>query len=163
MGKFTMKWTVCTLIILTIASAIPALAGTPSSVQQGSIAYRSESAQKDSAGRARFANIDEMARRVDSLQFIVVYNGELLRQDLSSKVIWIYVMLGVMIVASMMMYGALNQAQRQRKDLEERIFHTVASSVSELETKIKQLQNSLETAAPKRPPVPVKKKKSSRA
>jgi hypothetical protein len=151
------------LIILTVAATIPALAGTPSAMQQGSIAYRSVSMQKDSVGRARFTNVDEMARRVDSLQFIVVYNGELLRQDLSSKVIWIYVMLGVMIVASMMMYGALNQAQRQRKDLEERIFRTVAASVSELETKIKQIQSSLDTTAPKRPAAPVKKKKASRA
>jgi outer membrane murein-binding lipoprotein Lpp len=104
-------------------------------------------------------NVDEMAKRVDSLQFIVVYNAQLLRRDLDSKVIWIYVMLGVMIVASMMMYGALNQAQRQRRDLEERVFNTLSTSVTELETKIKQVESEIVShAPPKRAAAPKKKK-----
>ena len=160
MRTMTTKWTFWIVMILLIATVIPAIGGTPSSLFQGGGAYRTEAAQRDSAGRARFTNIDEMAKRVDSLQFIVVYNGELLRQDLSSKVIWIYAMLGVMIVASMMMYGALNQAQRQRKDLEERIFTTMATNVSDLEAKIRQVQASLDSHAPKRPATPGKKKKS---
>jgi len=160
MSKITVKWTVCILILLTVAAAFPSQAGNSFSIPQGGAAYRAEPAQKDSAGRARFSSVDEMARRVDSLQFIVVYNGELLRQDLSSKVIWIYVMLGVMIVASMMMYGALNQAQRQRKDLEARIVNTVTNAIPELEAKIKLLQSSLDAQTTKRPAAIRKKKKS---
>ena len=43
--------------------------------------------QKDSAAKLRMATVEEMAKRVDSLQFIVVYNAELLRSDLDSKMI----------------------------------------------------------------------------
>jgi hypothetical protein len=102
-----------------------------------------------------------VAKRVDSLQFVVVYNAELLRQDLGTKVVWIYVMLGVMIVATMMMFGALNQAQRQRKDLEERVFISLSTSVASMEAKIKHLESEIESPAPpKRTSSPKKKKKS---
>ena len=104
--------------------------------------------QKDTAGGTRFSSVDEVAKRVDSLQFIVVYNAELLRRDLDAKVIWIYVMLGVMIVASMMMYGMLNQSQRQRKELEEKLLSHLSSSVADLEAKISQVASSLSPSKP---------------
>jgi hypothetical protein len=147
------------LLILLIAVTIPALGNTVLFQPQSGVFDRAHAAQKDSVGRARMVNVDEVAKRVDSLQFIVVYNGELLRRDLDSKVIWIYVMLGVMIIASMMMYGALNQAQRQRKDLEERVFNTLSSSVSELETKIRHVESEMGShVPPKRSSAPKKKK-----
>jgi outer membrane murein-binding lipoprotein Lpp len=147
------------LMILLIAVAIPALGNTLLFQPQSGVLDRAHTAQKDSASQLRIANVNEMAKRVDSLQFIVVYNAQLLRRDLDSKVIWIYVMLGVMIIASMMMYGALNQAQRQRKDLEERVFNTLSSSVSELESKIKHVESEIGShAPPKRSAAPRKRR-----
>jgi outer membrane murein-binding lipoprotein Lpp len=146
-------------MILLVVVAIPAMGNTLLFQPQSGVFDRAKAAQKDSAGRARLTNVDEMAKRVDSLQFIVVYNAQLLRRDLDSKVVWIYVMLGVMIIASMMMYGALNQAQRQRKDLEERVFNTLSSSVSELETKIKHVESEIGSHAPPKRSVGTRRKK----
>ena len=159
MNAIASKCVLCTVMILLIAVAIPAV-GYPQPAQpQSSVFDRAQAAQKDTVGRVRLDNVNEMAKRVDSLQFIVLYNGQLLRQDLDSKVIWIYVMLGVMIIASMMMYGALNQAQRQRKDLEERVFNRLSSSVSELETKIKQVESEIGSHAPPKRSTALKKRK----
>jgi hypothetical protein len=159
MSKRALKCLRWTLSALLVSVTIPALGGTSEMQRTERPLTLQESIQKDSADKSRMTNVDEMARRVDSLQFIVVYNAQLLRRDLDSKVIWIYVMLGVMIIASMMMYGALNQAQRQRKDLEERVFNLMANTVSEIETKIRQLESSVsQHHPPKRPPAPKKKK-----
>ena len=159
MNTMASKCFLWTLMVLLIAAAAPAL-GTPATPQnQNRVLSQVERGKKDSADKAGFANVDEMARRVDSLQFIVVYNAQLLRRDLDSKVVWIYVMLGVMIIASMMMYGALNQAQRQRKDLEARVFDSLSTSAAALEAKIKQLESAIQPPSlPKRPPSPRKKK-----
>jgi outer membrane murein-binding lipoprotein Lpp len=152
-----------TLLILLIAVAIPATGNTVLFQPRSGVFDRAQAAQKDSAGQLRMSNVNEMAKRVDSLQFIVVYNAQLLLRDFDSKVIWIYVMLGVMIIASMMMYGALNQAHRQRKDLEERLFNSLSSSVSELETKIKHVESEIGLQAPpKRSAAPRKKRYSRR-
>ena len=159
MSTFTSKCFLWTLMILLVVVAIPAMGNTLLFQPQSGVFDRAHAAQKDSASRERMANVNEMAKRVDSLQFIVVYNAQLLRRDLDSKVIWIYVMLGVMIIASMMMYGALNQAQRQRKDLEERVFNTLSSSVSELETKIKQVESEIGPHARPKRSVATRKKK----
>jgi hypothetical protein len=112
--------------------------------------------QKDSAARMRIATVEEMAKRVDSLQFIVVYNAELLRRDLDSKMILIYVMLGIIIVASMLMYVLLNQSQRQRKELEDKLSHQLIASVSDLEAKIKHVEAGLS------PPKPAVRKKKTK-
>ncbi len=143
------------LFVLTLAAA-PAAVSQTTALLQGSGTAGIEQARRDSVERTKLASVDEMARRVDSLQFIVVYNAELLRHDLDSKVVWIYAMLGVMIIASMMMYGALNQVQRQRKELEERILNTLSSSVSDLEAKIKQVESKV------KPPLRARRAKSSR-
>jgi outer membrane murein-binding lipoprotein Lpp len=158
MSAIALKCVPWTLMILVIAVVVPA-AGNPSMFQpQSGVFQRARAAQKDSVDRARLGNVDEMAKRVDSLQFIVVYNAQLLRRDLDSKVIWIYVMLGVMIVASMMMYGALNQAQRQRKDLEERVFNSLSATVTELEAKIKQVKTKAGSRAPRKRAAAARKK-----
>ncbi len=155
------KWRIGILLLLLFALTVPTMATMPMHLSQGSGAGTSVSAQKDSLGRARFGSVDEMARRVDSLQFIVVFNAELLRHDLDAKVIWIYLMLGVMIVASMMMFGALNQAQRQRRDLEERVFSSLSSSVAELEAKIKYVESEIAKPVGTRQSKPARKKKST--
>jgi hypothetical protein len=146
-------------MVLLVVVAIPAMGNTLLFEPQSGMFDRAHAAQQDSAARQRMANVNEMARRVDSLQFIVVYNAELLRGDLDSKVIWIYVMLGVMIIVSMMMYGALNQARRQRMDLEERVFDTLSASVSELETKIKYVESRMGSRAPRKRRVATRRKR----
>jgi hypothetical protein len=144
-------------MLLLIVVAILSLGQNAIAYNQGRDAHSLSAMQRDSASKARMSNVDDVAKRVDSLQFIVVYNADLLRRDLDSKVVWIYVMLGVMIVASMMMYGALNQAQRQRKELEERVFNSLSSSVADLEAQIKHVEEEIpspkahrRTAAPRR-------------
>ena len=110
--------------------------------------------QKDSS--TRFATVQDMAKRVDSLQFIVVYNAELLRRDLDSKMMLMYVMLGIIIIASGLMYMLLKQTQRQRKELEERLLHQLSASVADLEAKIKNVEAGL---SPSRPAARKKKTK----
>ena len=111
--------------------------------------------QKDSAAGTKFSTVEEMAKRVDSLQFIVVYNAELLRRDLDAKMMLIYVMLGIIILASLLMYALLKQNQQQRKDLEERLLHQLSVSVADLETKIKHAEAELSL-----PKATVRKKKT---
>jgi len=161
MSTGTPRWQIWILLILLVSVSIPAMGNTSALFAQGGGTSRTKPAQEDSVSRARLSNINDVAKRVDSLQFVVVYNAELLRQDLGTKVVWIYVMLGVMIVATMMMFGALNQAQRQRKDLEERVFISLSTSVASMEAKIKHLESEIESPAPpKRTSSPKKKKKS---
>jgi hypothetical protein len=97
--------------------------------------------QRDSS--IRYATVEDMSKRVDSLHFIVVYNAELLRRDLDSKMLLMYVMLGIIIIASVAMYALLKQTQRQRKELEEKLIHQVSASVADLEAKIKLVEAGL--------------------
>jgi hypothetical protein len=114
--------------------------------------------QKDSS---RTATVEEMAKRVDSLQFIVVYNAELLRRDLDSKMVLIYVMLGVIIIASMLLYALLKQNQRQRTELAERLTQQLSTAVGDMEGKIKNIQSQLTppAKAPVKKAAPGKKRK----
>jgi outer membrane murein-binding lipoprotein Lpp len=148
------------VLMLLLAIAVPSRGLNSISHNQGIAANDSYAAQKDSVSKAHMTNADYVAKRVDSLQFIVIYNADLLRRDLDSKVVWIYVMLGVMIVASMMMYGALNQAQRQRKELEERVFNSLSSSVADLEAQIKHVEEEIPPSKAHRRTAAPRKKKS---
>jgi len=152
MSTVTSRWHIWILLILLVSVSIPVM---------GSGTGRTKPVQEDSVGRARLSTVNDVAKRVDSLQFVIVYNAELLRQDLSSRVIWIYVMLGVMILTTLMMFGALNQARRQRKELEEKVFSTLSTSVSNLEAKITQLESEIKSPAPPRRTSSPKKKKTS--
>lgn len=109
--------------------------------------------QTDSVETAR---VEEVAKSVDSLQFIVVYNAELLRRDLDSKMMLIYVMLGIIIVASVVMNVLLKQTQRQRKELEEKLVHQLSAAVTDLDAKIKQASAGLS------PPKPAARKKKTK-
>lgn len=148
MNTATPKFVLVISMLLLIAPGTTSMGQTNVARDQQELASNAVTTRKDSTGNARLANVSEMARRVDSLQFIVVYNAELLRRDLDEKVVWIYVMLGVMIVASMMMYGALNQAQRQRKDLEERVYSQLAASSEQLEAHIKSVEEIVNSHFP---------------
>ena len=144
------------LVLLLIVTTISLLGQTSSNRSPGPSNVRTGASLQDTAGKIGFSGVEDVAKRVDSLQFIVVYNAELLRRDLDQKVVWIYVMLGVMIIASMMMYGALNQAQRQRKELEEKVFSQLSTSVAELEAQIKSIEAGMA------PPKPEGKSKAAR-
>jgi hypothetical protein len=106
--------------------------------------------QKDTTAQGKTVKAEDVAKMVDSLQFIVVYNAQLLRQDLERKVIWVYVMLGVMIVGITVVYGALTQAQRQRKQLAEDLYGKALNEIAEIEGKLKSLEAQIR--APKPPP-----------
>jgi len=100
-----------------------------------------------------------VAKRVDSLQTVVVQNAQLFRDDLDSKMIWIYVMMGVIILLGLMSYGTFNLAEQRRKDLEKRAFSSLSSSYSYFEEKIKQVQSEIVSNAPPKPLVTPKKPK----
>ena len=153
MSIVTPRWHIWILLILLVSVSIPVM---------GSGTSRTNPAKEDTLSSARLSAVNDVGKRVDSLQFVVVYNAELLRQDLGTKVVWIYVMLGVMVLATMMMFGALNQAQRQRKDLEERIFISLSTSVASMEAKIKHLESEIGLPVPHRRSASPKKKKTSR-
>ncbi len=114
----------------------------------GQTATNTSLGQKDSAAKFRMMAVEDMAKRVDSLQFIVVYNAALLRNDLDAKMILIYVMLGIIIIACMLMSVLLNQTQRQRRELEVKLFNQLSASVTDLEAKIKHVEEGL---APPKP------------
>ena len=78
-----------------------------------------------------------IAKRADSLQIIVAHNAQLFRQDLDSKVMWIYLLTGVMVIMGMMTYGAFNQVRKQRNDLERRVFGSLSSSFSFFDQKLR--------------------------
>ena len=147
------------LLLLTIVIVMPCAGRNLMAYDQG--AAKTFVAQRDSARRANLSSVDDVVKRVDSLQYMIVYDYNLLRRDIDTKVVWIYVMLGIMIVASMMMYGALNQAQRQRKDLEERVFDRLSSSVAELEDKIKHVESGIKPPRRARHKKPARKRKST--
>ena len=152
MSTVTPRRHIWILLILLVSVSIPVM---------GSGTGRTNPAKEDTLSSARLSTIRDVANRVDSLQFIVVYNAELLRQDLGSKVIWIYMMLGAMILATLIMFGTLNQARRQRKDLEEKVISMLSASVAILEERIKQHEAmTVSPAPPKRTSSPKKKKTS---
>jgi hypothetical protein len=101
-----------------------------------------------------------IAKRADSLQIIVAHNAQLFRQDLDSKVMWIYLLVGVMVIMAMMTYGAFNQARQQRNDLERRVFSSLSSSFSFFEEKVKAVQSEIASNAPQKPFATPKKSRS---
>lgn len=151
---------VITVLVATTLLAAGVLCGQSSQPQFRSAPEQGASlSRQDSAGRSPLTNVDQIARRVDSLQFIVIYNADLLRSDLSSKVTWIYIMLGVMIVASVTMFAALRQVQAGRVELEERLNTRLTTSINQIETQIKDVSKTIEEYHPKPPPSRSRKKK----
>ncbi len=106
------------------------------------------------------AKAEDVARMIDSLQFIVVYNAELLQQDFEKKVIWVYVMLGVMIVGIMVVYGALTQSQRQRKQMAEDLYGKALNELAEIEGRVKNLE--ADARVPKPPAKKAPRRRKSR-
>jgi hypothetical protein len=144
------------LLISALAYAQPARAvrkdpGAPSSASV---------LQKDTTEQRQMAKAEDVARMIDSLQFIVVYNAELLQQDFEKKVIWVYVMLGVMIVGIMVVYGALTQSQRQRKQLAEDLYGKTLNELAEIEGRVKNLE--ADASAPKPPAKRAPRRRKSR-
>jgi len=109
--------------------------------------------QRDSTAAELVSSYSDVARRVDSLQFLIVYNSELLKSNIEKRVIWIYAMLCIVIIASIIIYGTLTAARRQRRELEQRVFQEVAAAVGQLENQIRNLEARTKPgeSPPKRP------------
>jgi hypothetical protein len=86
--------------------------------------------------------LNDVAKRVDSLQLVIVYNSDLVRNDLNNKLIWIYILLGGMVVSNVMMYAAFNQIRKQSQDAEDGL----KIQLSELQGKLFAIAESLESA-----------------
>jgi hypothetical protein len=144
------------LLISALAYAQPARAvrKVPGALSSASVL------QKDTTEQRQMAKAEDVARMIDSLQFIVVYNAELLQQDFEKKVIWVYVMLGVMIVGIMVVYGALTQSQRQRKQLAEDLYGKTLNELAEIEGRVKNLE--ADASAPKPPAKRAPRRRKSR-
>ena len=143
------RWAFQILIVAAVLSATAASAQTTPVRGRKAVTPASMLQRKDTVETVKPESFDDMARRVDSLRFIVVYNAELLEKDLSAKVTWIYVMLGVMIVASIAMYWALKQVQRGREDMEERLSGQFSSTLAQLESQIKAVSERVDLYHPK--------------
>lgn len=153
------RWLMPVMALVVLFAGISATA-QPSLLQARFAMNRPPEMQKtDTLGVSNLSSFDDMARRVDSLQFIVVYNYELLQRDVGTKVLWIYVMLGVMIVATFAMYGAFRQVYQSRRDLEEKFASQLSYAVSHLESEIRSITSKVEPPKAK-PQTKPKKKKS---
>jgi len=154
------RWFVPVMLVVLL------FAGTSATVQSNPLqarfaSNRAPAMQKtDTVGVSSSSSFDEVARRVDSLQFIVVYNYELLQRDVGTKVLWIYVMLGVMIVATFAMYGAFRQVYQSRRELEEKFASQLSYAVAHLESEIRSVSSSKAESPKAKSPTKPKKKKS---
>jgi hypothetical protein len=99
-----------------------------------------ETEQRETVASKILTDYEKLAKRVDSLQFSIVHNADLLKESLDRRLMWVYAMLGIIIVACMVIYGTLSSAQRQGKELEERISRQVAANVSQLESQIRNVE-----------------------
>ncbi|MBI3587115.1 MAG: hypothetical protein HY088_08305 [Ignavibacteriales bacterium] len=112
---------------------------------------QSSSTQQDSAKLAKERETVEMAKKVGELENIIVYNSELFRRELNAKVVWIYVLLGVMLVACLMIYGVISQISRREGAGQEKydtLLKELITSRRNLEAQIKNLEVELKAFKP---------------
>jgi anti-sigma-K factor RskA len=108
-----------------------------------------EAARPDTGISRVISEREELAKRVDSLQLYLIEHAESLKESLDRRIIWVYALLGIIIVACMIIYGTLSAGQRQGKELEDRISRQVAATVSQLENQIRNVEAGMKS---KRPP-----------
>lgn len=97
--------------------------------------------EKDTVRKGEEYVVNDVAKRVDSLQLVLVYNSDLVRNDINNKLIWIYILLGGMVVSNVMMYAAFNQIRKQSQDAEDGL----KIQLSELQGKLSAIAKSLES------------------
>jgi hypothetical protein len=150
MSKIIIKFLVpIFLVAIFLTSPLP---GQTSTLQgRGGDAPTASFSQRDTASRVRLSDVEEVAKAVDSLQFIVVYNSELLKQDVTRKVIWIYVMLAVVIVATATMFVGLKQVQRQKVEMEERLSNQISATMAQMESHMKGVSEKVDPYHPRKP------------
>lgn len=137
------------LVAIFLTSPLP---GQTSTIQgRGGDAPTASFSLRDTASRVRLSDVEEVAKAVDSLQFIVVYNSELLKQDVTRKVIWIYVMLAVVIVATATMFVGLKQVQRQKVEMEERLSNQISATMAQMESHMKGVSERVDSYHPRKP------------
>ena len=104
------------------------------------------STERDTISEGEKHVVNDVVKKVDSLQLVIVYNADLVRKDLNNKLIWIYILLGGMVVSNVMMYAAFNQIRKQSQDAEDGL----KIQLSELQGKTSSIAKSLEPVEPTR-------------
>ncbi|MBI3579601.1 MAG: hypothetical protein HY276_13045 [Ignavibacteriales bacterium] len=144
------------------AAMITALSPARAQQKESSASGGSTATQQDSAKVAKERESVEMAKRVGELENIIVYNAELFRRELNSKLVWIYVLLGVMLVASLMIYGVISQVGRREgldQEKHDALLKELLASGRTLETQIKNLEIELKALKPPPRKAPQSKKR----
>ena len=145
-----------------VATLSPAFAQQKEAAKESSASGGLTATQQDSAKVVKERESVEMAKRVGELENIIVYNAELFRRELNSKLVWIYVLLGVMLVASLMIYGVISQVSRREgldQGKHDALLKELLASGRNLENQIKNLELELKALKPPRRKAPQSKKR----
>ncbi|MEX1276179.1 MAG: hypothetical protein WEE20_09610 [Bacteroidota bacterium] len=118
----------------------------------------SAATEKDTVKKGESYVVNDVAKKVDSLQLVLVYNSDLVRNDINNKLIWIYILLGGMVVSNVMMYAAFNQIRKQSQEAEDGL----KIQLSELQGKTSAIAKSLEAAESAAGPKPPRKPSRTR-
>lgn len=131
------------VILITGLTLPPTLYGqvTPAFQSPSNHMVGSDPAEQDSSQKGTGHIVTDVVRKVDSLQLVIVYNADLVRNDLNNKLIWIYILLGGMVISNVMMYAAFNQIRKQSQENEDGL----RIQLSELHGKTTTIANNLES------------------
>ena len=132
---------------------------TPAMQSASNHVIGSAATEKDTVRKGEEYVVNDVAKKVDSLQLVLVYNSDLVRNDINNKLIWIYILLGGMVVSNVMMYAAFNQIRKQSQDAEDGL----KIQLSELQGKTSAIVKSLEAAESTARPKPPRKPSRSRS
>ena len=135
----------CTFLIVNLIVA-EGLFGQPMPALQSPSNHviGTDSTEGDTVSKGEKHVVNDVVKKVDSLQLVIVYNADLVRKDLNNKLIWIYILLGGMVVSNVMMYAAFNQIRKQSQDAEDGL----KIQLSELQGKTSTIAKNLEPAEP---------------
>ncbi|MEX0737609.1 MAG: hypothetical protein WD182_09230 [Bacteroidota bacterium] len=131
---------------------------TPATQSPSNHVIGSAATEKDTVRKGESYVVNDVAKKVDSLQLVLVYNSDLVRNDINNKLIWIYILLGGMVVSNVMMYAAFNQIRKQSQEAEDGL----KIQLSELQGKTSAIAKSLEAAESAAGPKPPRKPSRTR-
>lgn len=138
----------CTVLTGTLSFAF---AQPKRTVEKPSSSVALSSMQQDSMKLAQERESVEMSKKVGELENIIVYNAEMFRRELNSKVVWIYVLLGVLLVACLMIYGVISQISRREgldQEKHDAVMKELLTSTRNFEAQIKKLEVELKALKP---------------
>ncbi len=131
---------------------------TPAMQSPSNHVIGSAATEKDTVRKGEEYVVNDVAKKVDSLQLVLVYNSDLVRNEINNKLIWIYILLGGMVVSNVMMYAAFNQIRKQSQYAEDGL----KIQLSELQGKLSAIAKSLESAESAAGPKPSRKPSRTR-